>query len=289
MIELALVVVVGRADERAPEPGQREDRAPPAGRHDRAARAAAGPRRRSQVGAAAGADLRDSASSWSSSRAQPVGPHAGRVDDVVRRAPRTPRRRARRAAHAGAPPALLDAAPRPRRGSRTPRRSARPRQHRQHEPRVVGLAVVEEVAGASARARPARAAARRPPRRRSTRWRSGLQASPRGACAAPRSALDAHHVVEVQADPDEAVEARAAERGHDDRQRADEMRRERDHQLALEQRLADEARGRTAGGSAARRGRACSSGSTSPTRSPRARAARRCSRGSRRPARPPPP
>ena len=58
VIEVALVVVVGRADERAPEPRQREDRAPAAGRHDRA-----GAQRQvlvgeDQVGAAARADLR---------------------------------------------------------------------------------------------------------------------------------------------------------------------------------------------------------------------------------------
>ena len=34
VLERARVVVVGRADERAPEPGQREDRAPLSGRHD---------------------------------------------------------------------------------------------------------------------------------------------------------------------------------------------------------------------------------------------------------------
>ena len=68
----------------------------------------------------------------------------------------------------------------------------------------------------------------------------GLRASrvARGARAA--RAVDRHHVVEVQADADEAVGAGAVEGGDDERQRVDQVRRERDHELALEQRLAHE-------------------------------------------------
>ena len=82
-----------------------------------------------------------------------------------------------------------------------------------------------------------------------TRWRSGLQLvspPPAGSPAArrrprrPRRPLDGHHVVEVQTDADEPVGTGAAEGGHDQRQRADEVRGERDEDLALEQRLADQ-------------------------------------------------
>ena len=55
------------------------------------------------------------------------------------------------------------------------------------------------------------------------------------------AALDGHDVVEVQPDAGAAVRALAVERRDDERQRVDEVRRQRDHELALEQRLADEA------------------------------------------------
>ncbi len=66
-----------------------------------------------------------------------------------------------------------------------------------------------------------------------------------GAAAQPRApgsppALDGHDVVEVQPDAGAAVGPLAVERGHDERQRVHEVRRERDQELALEQRLADE-------------------------------------------------
>ena len=67
VLERALVVVVGRADQRVPEPRQREDRAPAAGRHDRAAASAAGPRARSRTWVPRLGRMRgSSASSWSS-------------------------------------------------------------------------------------------------------------------------------------------------------------------------------------------------------------------------------
>ena len=65
----------------------------------------------------------------------------------------------------------------------------------------------------------------------------GREPRPRRAA----QALDRHDVVEVEADAHHAVGALAVEGGDDERQRLDEVRRERDHQLALEQRLADEA------------------------------------------------
>jgi hypothetical protein len=50
-----------------------------------------------------------------------------------------------------------------------------------------------------------------------------------------------HRVVEVQADADHAIRPRAVEGGDHERQRPHEVRREPDHELALEQRLAHEA------------------------------------------------
>ena len=83
VVQLAAEVVVGRAQQRAPEPRQREDRAPAAGRDDRAA----ADERQVLV---AQRDVRPAA--WGDARhlrlvvqllgAQPVGPDAGRVDDV---------------------------------------------------------------------------------------------------------------------------------------------------------------------------------------------------------------
>ena len=118
-------------------------------------------------------------------------------------------------------------------------------EHGQHEPHVVGLAVVEEVAAARARARPARAAARRPRRRRSRGGAPG--SSPRpvavavargGARAARRSRSTAITSYMFSPSPTQAVGPRAVEGGHDQRQRPDEVRRQRDVDLALQQRLA---------------------------------------------------
>ena len=50
-----------------------------------------------------------------------------------------------------------------------------------------------------------------------------------------------HHVVHVEPDPDAAVAALVAERRHQERRRVDEVWREPDQQLALQQRLADQA------------------------------------------------
>ncbi len=131
-------------------------------------------------------------------------------------------------------------------------------EHGQHEPHVIGLAVVEQIS-----ARRLAAGERGKQLETSsplmTRWRAGLQDSSASA-AAPSAALsafsarerraaapaqtlavDGHHVIEVQADADETIGAGALEGRHDQRQRTDEVGRERDHQLALEQRLADEA------------------------------------------------
>ena len=61
-----------------------------------------------------------------------------------------------------------------------------------------------------------------------------------GAPAAAPDAVDGHHVVGVQAQPDDAIEPRPVERRDDQPQRLDQVRREVDVDLALQQRLADE-------------------------------------------------
>jgi hypothetical protein len=55
-----------------------------------------------------------------------------------------------------------------------------------------------------------------------------------------RAAAAGHRVVEVEADSDHAIGPGAVERGDHERQRPHEVRREPDHELALEQRLAHE-------------------------------------------------
>ena len=297
VVERALVVVVGRAEQRAPEPRQREDRAPAAGRHDRAAR-----RERQvlvaqrDVRAAAGADARDLGLVVQLVGAQAVGPDAGRVDDVRRRARRT-----------RSPPAVLAHA--------HARRAAGLVAHElghldavgadraealglgedgQHEPRVVGLAVVEEVAGRRRARRRARARARATSSPVIMRWRSGLHsdgsARRRRRRRAPRSArarraaqaLDGHDVVEVQADAGAA--GPGARRRRRRRRAAAGGRGAARARPSAGARAAPRARGRgrSSAGSAGRRGRAWTSGSTCPPRSPRARRARRCSRAWRR-------
>ena len=256
----ALVVVVGGADERVPEPRQREDRAPAAGRHDRAADQRQVLVAERDVRAAARPDARQLGLVVQLLRAQLVGPHAGRVDHV-RGAHLEAARRSRRRA--------------PARRCARPSRSSSPvdveavgadraealglAEHGQHEAHVVGLAVVEQVAAgrlargerrqqlehllagdhAVALRAPGLAAVEAADASRSCPGRARRVARFAAARAQP-IAVDRHHVVEVQPDPHQAVRARAVERRHDQRQRAHQVRRERHHQLALEQRLAHE-------------------------------------------------
>ena len=111
-------------------------------------------------------------------------------------------------------------------------------QHGQHEPRVVGLAVVEQVA-AGGRAVGERGQQLAAPRRPEiTRWRAGLQSASSRTAPAPAQPVHGHHVVGVQPEADDAVQPRAVERGHDEPQRPDQVRRQVDVDLALEQRLA---------------------------------------------------
>ena len=114
------------------------------------------------------------------------------------------------------------------------------------EAAVVGLAVVEEVAGGGVAVRERgdelldlvavdRAVAVGAPLRG---LRLGLAASSRPAGA---ELVDAHDVVEVQAGADGAVGALVVEGGDDERERVDEVRRELDHELALEEGFSHEA------------------------------------------------
>ena len=167
-------------------------------------------------------------------RAQPVGPHAGRVDDVGRA--HVELAAADRVADARAVAGQrdrLDAV------DRHGAEALRLGEHGEHEPHVVGLAVVEQVAARRVARRERgdelghlgavdHAVARRAP-----------LLAPVGTGVAAAAAAR-HHVVHVQAEADEPVGAGAVERGHDQRQRADEVRCERGQQLALQQRLADE-------------------------------------------------
>ena len=264
MLEIAVVVVVGRADQRAAEPRQREDRPAAPGRTIAPARSGRSASAKVMCVPRLGRIWGTSASSCSSSRAQLVGPHAGRVDDVGGADPSSPRCRARGRARR-APGLRSSSSPRPR-----PVRAHRAEalglaEHGQDEPRrrrsgsrrrgsrrsargraSAGSSSTTSSPGSrggdpgsrpSGRARGARAAARPPSRRRgSGRRRPGGRDGPprrpaRRSAAAGRGAGPARP----------AAGARAAPRAR--------------------------ARGRTSAGSAARRGRACSSGSTSPTRS----------------------
>ena len=249
VVDVALVVVVGRPDQRLAEPRQDEDRAPVRRRDDRAdgdREALAG---QDDVGAAAGPDDRHLGLVVQLARADPVGPHAGGVDDR----PRAHRERlaALGVAHVGAAgeAVLLDQA-----GDLEPVGEHRAEalglaEHGQHEPHVVGLAVVEQVAagGLARRERGQQlahlvavddAVARRAP------VLLAVLVAVADAAAAERRApqpVDRHHVVHVQPEADQAVGPGALEGGHDHRQRAHEVRGERGVDLALEQRLADEA------------------------------------------------
>ena len=122
-------------------------------------------------------------------------------------------------------------------------------EHGEHEAHVVGLAVVEEVAGARlAGAQRGQqlddllagddAMTLRTPRGVGQRR---LRARPSPAAPAQALAIDRHDVVQVEPDAHETVGSLAVEGRDDERQRVHEVRREGDHQLALEQRLADEA------------------------------------------------
>ena len=192
------------------------------------------------VGAAARTDLRQLGLVTQFVRSQAVGPHTGRVDDVVSVHDDRLVAHTVAGADAGGSAALLDELL-DREAVRAHRAEAlRLPEHGEHEPHVVGLAVVEEVA------RGRRAAAERRQEREDLGAGDDAVAvrapgvDRRGAPSA--QALDRHDVVEVQPDADQAIEARAVEGRHDDGQRTHEVRGERHEQLALEQRLANQAK-----------------------------------------------
>ena len=248
MVDVALVVVVGRADQRLAEPRQDEDRAPVAGRDDRADVHRQPLARDDHVRAAAGPDDRHLGLVVQLLGPQAVGPHAGGVDDAWRADREL--LAALGVAHVGAARAavLLQ-----QRGDLEPVGEHRAEalglgEHGQHEPHVVGLAVVEQVAagGLAGGERGQQlgdlgavdhAVAGRAPVLRA------VEVAVAHAAAAQRRApqpVDRHHVVHVQPEADQPVGPGALEGGHDHRQRPHQVRRERGVDLALEQRLADE-------------------------------------------------
>ena len=230
---VGVVLVVGGADQRRPQPRQREDRAPAARRDDRPGRERERRVGEGDVAAARRADARHLGLVVQLAGPQPVGPHAGGVDHVV--GAHLEALAAERVAHADAAraPALVEQVGDLQAAGAHRAEALGLAQHGQHEPAVVGLAVVEEVARGGRAARQRRQAL------------DDLVAADHAmalglpvAVLAPAPA--GHRVVEVEAHADHAVGPRAVEGGHDEGQRADEVRRELDHQLALEQRLAHE-------------------------------------------------
>ena len=176
-----------------------------------------------------------SASSCSSSRTQPIGPHAGGVDHVVRA--QLEALAAERVVHADAAraPAVVEQIGDLHAVRAHGAEALGLGQHREHEAAVVGLAVVEQVA----RCRRA-AGQRRQPLDDLVAADHAVALGLPVAILAPAPAAG-HRVVEVEAHAHHAIGPRAVEGGHDEGQRTDQMRREADHELALEQRLAHEA------------------------------------------------
>ena len=123
---------------------------------------------------------------------------------------------------------------------------------RQDEAGVVGLAVVEQVGGLRVprgqggdQVHHLRGRDRPVPVGRPVRGvdLTLLAFPPRGPTTPPlpaTAAIARHHVVHVQPDPDLAIAAVVAEGRHQIRRRVDEMGGELDHQLSLQQRLADQ-------------------------------------------------
>ncbi len=172
----------------------------------------------------------------------PVGPHAGGVDHVLGAQLELAAAQGVAAQHPGGAAAALDQALDLDRVGAHRAEALGLAQHREHQPRVVGLAVVEQVRrGGLAR----RQGGQHLQRLGGVHGAVALGAPVLGvaALAAPAraAALAAHHVVEVQAHARLAVGVAALERGDQQRQRLDQVRGQVDHQLALHQRLAHQA------------------------------------------------
>ena len=128
-VEVAVVVVVGRADERPAEPRQREDRAPAPAGTIAPARSGSRPRTIVRWVPRLGRICGTPASSWSSSGRSRSAQTPVALTTLAR-GPRAPRRPRVARAHPARVPAAPRAAPRRRRRWRRPRRSARPRRAR---------------------------------------------------------------------------------------------------------------------------------------------------------------
>ncbi len=302
--DVAVVVAVRRADQGPPVPRQREDRPLLARRHDarglEQGQLVEGDR---DVGAAARARSAGTSSSREDLlRPDAVGPDPGRIDHVVGpdlEALAACRRPCRRRPRPWSPSEISSTTSAPLQTHRA--EALRLAEHGEHQPGVVGLAVVEQI-GLLGVARGQRrdqlggllprdraVAVRRPvsPPGCSTRR------APRGALArlalAPALA-DAgrrHHVVHVQPDPDPPVAAFLAQ-GRDEERESDR----RDAARARPSAGAPGAprgpgRGRSSAGSEARRGPSSTSGWRCRRRSRRARRAPPSSRARRRRGPPP--
>ena len=296
MRDVAVVVVVGRADQGAPVPGQGEDRPVLARRDDagRAGRAAAAPstrsggcrgsarsaaprpRRGSPRGRIRSAQTPVALTTFSASTSNPLA-----VSTSTQATPAARPSRVEQAGDLGAVQA--DGA-----------EALRLAEDRQHQADVVGLAVVEEVGARAGRGRRAPAPSRPPPRPRSCGGGPAPSSSrPRSRSA--RSRRDEadpgrrHHVVHVEPDPDRR--GCASPRPASGPGTASDRRGAARAGPSAGARAAPRGpgRGRSSAGSAARRGPSSRSGSRSRPRSRRARAAPPSSRARRRRARRPAP
>ena len=143
---VGVVLVVGGADERRPQPRQREDRAPAAGRDDRPGRQRERLVGERDVRAARGADARHLGLVVQLLGAQPIGPHAGGVDHVV--GAQLEALAAERVAHADAAraPAVVEQVGDLHAVGAHRAEALGLGQDGEHQAAVVGLAVVEEIA-----------------------------------------------------------------------------------------------------------------------------------------------
>ena len=276
MLEHALVVAIGGADQRAPEPGQREDRATAAGGNDCAGREREVRAIEHEVRAAARPDMRQRRSPCAAlglgatgrvglerDRGDGLGgqllsPDAGGVDDVGGANLEHLAALAVARTHAGGASLALDQLAHAKAIGADRAKTLGLAEDGEHQTDVVGLAVVEQVAtGRLARGERGQqvadilardhAVALRAPRLAlgETRPHVLLAALLGLACTAPAArsqalAVDRHDVVQVQPHADQAIGAGTVEGCHHQRQGTHQVRRERDHQLALEQRLADQ-------------------------------------------------
>ncbi len=288
MLQLTLVVAVRGADQGAPQPRKDEDRPPAAGGNDGPGIHRQPVARERDVGTAARPDSRHVLGLVDLVRADPVGPHAGGVHHVVRAHVDLRATGAVRAAHPRCSSALLDQA-----GDLEAVREHGPEalgltEHGQDEPRIVGLAVVEEVGGArhplseGGQELHRLVAAHGAVAVRAPVVVGALLAAARPAPAQP---LRRHHVVQVEADSERPVGASPRRRGRGTAAASPGEARAGPSTPARAAPRAP-ARGRSSGGSGDRHARASTTGSRSRRRSRPARRAPRCTRATPRRAPP---